>query len=142
MSRVLLIDNVDSFTFSIADLVHRVHGQAPTVWRHDHPAGLPELQQFAAVVVGPGPGRPQVASDMGLSDLALRQDRVPVLGVCLGHQGLAHVAGHEVTPMQLPRHGIVSPVRHDGTGVFAGVPSPFEVVRYHSLQVRPARDHR
>ncbi len=138
MSRVLLIDNVDSFTFNIADLLHRVVGRAPTLWRHDHPAGLRELRQFAAIVVGPGPGRPQVAADMGISQQALAQAHVPVLGVCLGHQGLAHLEGHEVTPMRLPRHGIVSPVRHDGTGVFAGVPSPFQVVRYHSLEVAPS----
>ena len=132
---VLLIDNVDSFTYNVADLLHRVLGRAPTVWRHDHPARAEDLRAFAAIVVGPGPGRPQVASDMGLSDLALRQTEVPVLGICLGHQGIAHVAGERVAEMPLTRHGIVSEVEHDGTGVFAGVPSPLSVVRYHSLEV-------
>jgi para-aminobenzoate synthetase len=134
--RVLLIDNVDSFTFNVADLLHRVLGEAPTVWHNKHVATPEDLHDFDAVVVGPGPGRPQVPADMGLSDLALRQTRVPVLGVCLGHQGLAHLAGDAVVQMDVPRHGIVSPVQHDGTGIFAGVPSPFQVVRYHSLQVR------
>jgi para-aminobenzoate synthetase len=134
--RVLLIDNVDSFTFNVADLLHRVLGEAPTVWRNTHAATAEDLQGFAAIVVGPGPGRPQVPGDMGLSDLALRQRQVPVLGVCLGHQGMAHLAGDAVVQMEVPRHGIVSPVQHDGTGIFAGVPSPFEVVRYHSLDVR------
>ena len=132
---VLLIDNVDSFTYNIADLLHRVQGRPPVVWRNDRPAGEDELQGFDAIVVGPGPGRPQVAADLGLSELALRQDQVPVLGVCLGHQGLAHLAGEQVAQMALPRHGIISPVEHDGTGLFAGVPSPLQVVRYHSLQV-------
>lgn len=136
MRRVLLIDNVDSFTFNIADLLHRVLGQPPTVWRNDRRADAADLSRFAAVVVGPGPGRPQVPADLGLSDLALRQREVPVLGICLGHQGLAHLAGDEVLEMATPRHGIVSPVHHDGTGLFAGLPSPFEVVRYHSLEVR------
>ncbi len=135
--RVLLIDNIDSFTFNIADLLHRVLGTAPTVWRHDHP--IEEDQAwwlgFDALVVGPGPGRPSVDADMGLSSQALAQDDVPVLGVCLGHQGIAHAAGQVVEQMTEPRHGIVSPVTHDGTGLFAGVPSPFDVVRYHSLQV-------
>ncbi len=140
VSRVLLIDNVDSFTFNVADLLHRVLGQAATVWRHDHQAGAVDLAQFEAIVVGPGPGRPQVRADMRLSDLALRQVEVPVLGICLGHQGLAHLTGHDVVAMQVPRHGIVSSVSHDGSGVFAGIPSPFDVVRYHSLQVCPAVD--
>ncbi|WP_010148996.1 aminodeoxychorismate synthase component I [Serinicoccus profundi] len=132
---VLLIDHADSFTYNIADLLHRVLGRPPVLWAHDHPATPAELGEFAAIVVGPGPGRPQVAQDMGLSDLALRQREVPVLGVCLGHQGLAHVAGEQVREMSLTRHGIVSDVEHDGTGLFQGVLSPLRVVRYHSLEV-------
>ncbi|GAA1146663.1 aminodeoxychorismate synthase component I [Ornithinicoccus hortensis] len=136
--RVLLIDNVDSFTFNIADLLHRVLGRPPVVWGHDHPASAEDLRGFAAIVVGPGPGRPQHAADMGLSDLALRQREVPVLGICLGHQGLAHLAGDEVVELAEPMHGRVGTVEHDGSGLFEGVPSPFRVVRYHSLEVRPA----
>ncbi|ANS79961.1 Para-aminobenzoate synthase, aminase component [Serinicoccus hydrothermalis] len=135
-AEVLLVDHLDSFTYNLADLLHRVLGRPPVLWGHDHPAGAQDLRRFAAVVIGPGPGRPQVASDLGLSELVLRQSEVPVLGVCLGHQGLAHVAGEEITEMALTRHGIVSPVEHDGTGIFAGVPSPVRVVRYHSLEVR------
>ncbi len=131
--RVLLVDNVDSFTYNVADLLHRVLGHPPVVRRHDHPTSPEELAAFDAVVVGPGPGRPQVAEDMGLSDLALRQQDVPVLGVCLGHQGLAHLHGGSVREMAVPRHGIVSEVEHDGTGLLAGVPQGFHVVRYHSL---------
>ncbi|MGB7424324.1 MAG: aminodeoxychorismate synthase component I [Ornithinimicrobium sp.] len=135
--RVLLIDNVDSFTFNVADLLHRVLGTAPTVWRHDHSLrGAPRWWcDFDAIVVGPGPGRPSVDADMGISRQALDQHEVPVLGVCLGHQGIAHASGHLVEQMTQPRHGIVSSVTHGGTGLFAGVPSPFDVVRYHSLQV-------
>jgi para-aminobenzoate synthetase len=133
--RVLLIDNIDSFTFNVADLLHRVTGVAPTVWRHDHP--VPATRDwwcdFDAIVIGPGPGAPSVAADMGLSVAALQQQAVPLLGVCLGHQGIGHHRGYPVAPMQRPRHGIVSPVRHDGSGLFAGLPSPLPVVRYHSL---------
>ncbi|OLT42495.1 aminodeoxychorismate synthase, component I [Serinicoccus sp. CNJ-927] len=135
-SEVLLVDHLDSFTYNLADLLHRVLGRPPVLWRHDHPAAAEDLRRFAAIVIGPGPGRPQVPADLGLSALALAQREVPVLGVCLGHQGLAHVAGEEVAEMTLTRHGIVSPVEHDGTGVFAGLPSPVRVVRYHSLEVR------
>ncbi len=141
--RVLLIDNIDSFTFNVADLVHQVTGVAPTVWRHDHDvdvraghdSGRSWWQGFDAIVVGPGPGSPMVASDMGISREALVQRDVPVLGVCLGHQGIAYEAGYVVGAMAEPMHGRVSLVRHDGTGLFRGIPSPFEVVRYHSLSV-------
>ncbi|MGB3827636.1 MAG: gamma-glutamyl-gamma-aminobutyrate hydrolase family protein, partial [Ornithinimicrobium sp.] len=138
-ARVLLIDNVDSFTFNVADLLHRVLGAAPTVWRHDHPVvpGSPWWRDYDAIVVGPGPGSPRVDTDMGISRQALAQREVPVLGVCLGHQGIAHAAGHGVDRMVEPRHGIVSGVTHDATGLFAGLPSPFDVVRYHSLAVDP-----
>ncbi|MGB3763513.1 MAG: aminodeoxychorismate/anthranilate synthase component II, partial [Ornithinimicrobium sp.] len=137
--RVLLIDNVDSFTFNVADLLHRVLGTAPTVWRHDHSSmsATRWWLDFDAIVVGPGPGRPSVEADMGISQQVLAQHDVPVLGVCLGHQGIAHASGRLVEQMTEPRHGIVSAVTHDGTGLFAGVPSPFHVVRYHSLQVLP-----
>ncbi|MGB3687367.1 MAG: aminodeoxychorismate synthase component I [Ornithinimicrobium sp.] len=135
--QILLIDNIDSFTFNIADLVHRVTGAPATVWRHDHEVdpGHSWWRQFAAIIVGPGPGRPDVAADMGLSQAALEQQEVPVLGVCLGHQGLAHYAGWAVAQMRDPQHGRVAEVRHQGTGLFAGVPSPFSAVRYHSLEV-------
>ncbi len=138
--QVLLIDNIDSFTYNIADLVHRVLGAPATVWRHDHAvdSGQPWWRQFAAIIVGPGPGRPDVAADMGLSQAVLEQREVPVLGVCLGHQGLAHEAGWAVVQMRDPQHGRVAEVHHDGTGLFAGLPSPFPAVRYHSLQVAGA----
>lgn len=142
--RVLLVDNIDSFTFNVADLVHRVTGVAPTVWRHDHDVDAHDRndapttawwQRFDAIVIGPGPGSPMVAGDMGISNQALAQRDVPVFGVCLGHQGIAYEAGHVVQGMEEPMHGRVSLVTHDGTGLFMGIPSPFEVVRYHSLAV-------
>lgn len=138
--RVLLIDNFDSFAFNVADLLERVLGRPPMVWRNDHHAGADRLREFAAIVVGPGPGRPQRPRDLGLSGPALRQREVPVLGVCLGHQGLAHLAGAPVVELAEPMHGRISRVRHPGTGLFQGVPSPFSVVRYHSLAVLAADD--
>ncbi|MGB5951847.1 MAG: aminodeoxychorismate synthase component I [Ornithinimicrobium sp.] len=135
--RVLLIDNIDSFTFNIADLVHRVLGVPATVWRHDREMAAAERWwlDFEAIIVGPGPGRPDVPADMGLSLVALQQRDVPVLGVCLGHQGIAAHAGWNVAQMPEPHHGQVAAVHHDGQGLFAGVPSPFAAVRYHSLDV-------
>ncbi|MDT5036609.1 MAG: para-aminobenzoate synthetase [Micromonosporaceae bacterium] len=135
--RTLLIDNYDSFTYNLVHLLARVNGCPPVVLRNDDVAGLraTDLTAIDAVVVSPGPGHPAVARDFGISAWAIAQPDLPVLGVCLGHQGLCLGAGARIGPARDPRHGRVSAVYHDGTGLFAGLPSPFDAVRYHSLLV-------
>ena len=133
--RTLLIDNYDSFTYNLHDLMHRVYGVPPRVVTHDTPWRDIDLDDFDAVVVSPGPGRPQREEDLGISAHALRQDRVPLLGICLGHQGVSHFAGARVEHAPEPVHGRTSKVFHDGAALFADIPSPFTVVRYHSLAV-------
>jgi anthranilate synthase/aminodeoxychorismate synthase-like glutamine amidotransferase len=134
---VLLIDNYDSFTFNLA---HRLGdlGAEVKVIRNDA-ITVPEIEQMAPerLVISPGPGRPESA---GVTVEALRRfsGRMPVLGVCLGHQALAVAFGGRVDRASKPIHGKISKVVHDGTGVFAGVPSPFDAGRYHSLVI--ARD--
>jgi para-aminobenzoate synthetase len=133
--RTLLIDNYDSFTYNLFHLMERVNGHPPTVLRNDDPGGLRalDLATVDAVVVSPGPGRPDDPRDFGISAWAFDQTELPVLGVCLGHQGLCHQAGATVDRAPEPVHGRVSEVLHDGTGLFAGLPSPLRAVRYHSL---------
>jgi para-aminobenzoate synthetase len=136
-ARILLVDNYDSFTYNLAHALARVAGCLPLVLRNDDTAGLAALDasRLDAIVVSPGPGRPDRARDVGLSRWAFAQDRLPVLGVCLGHQLLCRAAGARVARAPAPVHGRLSPVEHGGTGLFAGIPSPFRAVRYHSLLV-------
>ena len=137
--RALLIDNHDSFTGNLARLWWQVTGQLPLVVPHDA-ARWAELAAdgFEAVLISPGPGRPDTPADFRLGaevlQLALSPGvRLPVLGICLGHQGIAAAAGGRVVQAGEPRHGRTSPVHHQGHPLFRGVASPFEAVRYHSL---------
>ena len=134
--RTLLIDNYDSYTFNLFHLLGEVNGSDPVVVRNDELA-WDELAALGAdnVVISPGPGRPEHARDVGVSLDALNRAEVPVLGVCLGHQALAHVAGGTVEHAPEVMHGRLSPIHHDGSGLFAGIPDGFLAVRYHSLVV-------
>ena len=134
--RILVIDNVDSFTFNLVAYVEDVTGTTPTVIRNDEPGwDAGRVAEFDAVIISPGPGRPDRPGDIGIGLEVLRDARVPVLGVCLGHQALAHAWGGEISLAPTPVHGRVSAVHHDGTGLFAGLPPRIDVVRYHSLVV-------
>ncbi len=134
--RTLIVDNYDSFTYNLFHYLAEVNGVEPTVIRNDDPDWqLGWLDEFDNVVISPGPGTPARDSDFGLCRVVIEQGKLPVLGVCLGHQGIAHLHGGTVGRAPEPRHGRVSPVLHKQIDVFAGLPSPFEAVRYHSLAV-------
>ncbi|WP_206269478.1 aminodeoxychorismate synthase component I [Streptomyces antioxidans] len=135
--RTLLVDNYDSYTFNLYQLIADINGQEPVVMVNDDPklSGL-RLEDFDNIVVSPGPGRPQHPRDVGLLGDLLRRATLPVLGVCFGHQMIAHLAGASVVAAPEPRHGYLAKVSHEGDPLFAGVPSEFVAVRYHSLCVR------
>src|SRR3954452_11602708 len=134
--RTLLIDNYDSFTFNLFHLLGEVNGEEPIVVRNDE---LPweEIAALAVdnIVLSPGPGRPERARDVGVSLEALQRAKVPLLGVCLGHQALAHATGGAIEHAPEVMHGRLSQIHHDGRGVFAGIPQGFAAVRYNSLAV-------
>ncbi|MFC9434674.1 aminodeoxychorismate synthase component I [Nocardia sp. NPDC057030] len=130
--RTLLIDNYDSFTYNLYQLISEVNGIEPTVVRNDE-AGELELARFDNIVISPGPGRPDVARDVGISAAVIRETDLPLLGVCLGHQGIVVAAGGAVSVAPAARHGYLDRIEHDDRDLFAGLPQGFTAVRYHSL---------
>ena len=135
--RTLLIDNYDSFTFNLFQLLAEVNGCEPIVVRNDE-AEWEELTRldFDAVVLSPGPGHPARVGDFGVCAAAIAACELPLLGVCLGHQGLGLAYGGEVGAAPEPVHGRATAVDHAGSPLFAGIPRRFQAARYHSLSLR------
>lgn len=138
--RTLLIDNYDSFTYNLAQYLHQVSGVAPVVVLGDTAWESVPLNEVDAIVVSPGPGHPGRAGDFGIGRDAILRSGLPVLGVCLGHQGIAECYGGTVGLAPQPMHGRMSEIRHDAAELFAGLPTPLRVVRYHSLAVTTLPD--
>ena len=134
-TRVLVIDNYDSFVYNLVQYLGEL-GAEPIVHRHDAMT-VPELQALEpdAVLVSPGPGRPEAAGVSMDAIGAFGESGVPVLGVCLGHQCIGQRYGGDVVRAERVMHGKTSEVRHEGAGVFAGLPNPLTATRYHSLVV-------
>jgi para-aminobenzoate synthetase len=132
----LLIDNYDSYTYNVFHLLAAVSGNEPIVVRNDVVSWKALSRwDFDAIVLSPGPGRPERWHDFGVCADILRFSEIPVLGVCLGHQGLGHLLEGTVRSAPVVMHGRMSAVKHDGAGLFEGIPQGFSVVRYHSLAV-------
>jgi len=131
---LLVIDNYDSFTYNLVQYFGEL-GADPVVKRNDAitPEEVEKLKP-ERIVISPGPGTP---SDAGISMEVIRRmgKTTPILGVCLGHQCIAEVYGGKVVRAGGLMHGKTSPIRHEASGVFAGLPNPFEATRYHSLIV-------
>ena len=133
---ILLIDNYDSFTFNLVHFLGDL-GVRCTVRRNDA-LSVEDALALApeAIVLSPGPCTPDDAG-ICLDLIAAAAGRIPLLGVCLGHQAIGQAFGGQVIRGDKPMHGKLSAVRHDGTDLFAGLPSPFQATRYHSLVVEP-----
>ncbi|KQT46231.1 anthranilate synthase [Aureimonas sp. Leaf454] len=136
---ILVVDNYDSFVFNVARYIERA-GSATEVRRNDE-LDLDAIEAMApsAIVISPGPKAPR---DAGISRAAVAHfsGRVPILGVCLGHQVIGEVFGGAVTRARRPLHGRASTVRHEESGLFSQVPNPMQAGRYHSLIVEETAD--
>lgn len=133
--KLLIVDNYDSFVFNLAQALRSLGAQTQ-VARNDAIA-LREVVDLApdAIVISPGPGRPEDPRYFGVCAELLRElgARVPILGVCLGHQGIVHSFGGRIVPAARVMHGKTSAIEHDGTSLFEGISGPFVAMRYHSL---------
>lgn len=132
--KTLLIDNYDSFTFNLYQYISEVNRVPPIVVRNDAaPWSEIRRMEFDNIIISPGPGRPEEKRDFGISSDAILESDVPVFGVCLGHQGIAHYFGGKVDYAKQVMHGRPSSIFHNGDEMFKDMPSPFTAVRYHSL---------
>jgi para-aminobenzoate synthetase len=132
----LLVDNYDSYTYNVFQMLAAVSGEEPIVIQNDTVSWAALSRwDFDAIVISPGPGHPDRWHDFGVCSDILRWSEVPILGICLGHQGLGRLLNATVTPAPLAMHGRMSRVQHTGQGLFEGIPQDFSVVRYHSLAV-------
>jgi len=136
--RILVLDSYDSFVYNLVQYLGEL-GAEPIVYRNDALTVEEALDlRPDAVLLSPGPGRPEDAGILCAAVPAFAERGTPVLGVCLGHQGIGHVYGGTVVRAPELMHGKTSVIRHEGVGVFAGLPSPLVATRYHSLVIDPA----
>ena len=134
--RVLVVDNYDSFVYNLVQELGEL-GAEPVVFRNDAvDVARIRASRPDAVVISPGPGRPE-GSGVSLEAIRRLAGEIPILGVCLGHQCVGEAFGGEIVAAPHLMHGKTSEIRHDGRGLFAGLPNPFVATRYHSLVVRP-----
>jgi len=139
MTQVVIIDNYDSFTYNLEQAVGTLLGEGKVLVRRNDAitaASLADLQP-THLIISPGPGRPRDAGNSN-SIISHWAGKTPILGVCLGHQCIAEVFGGKIVPARRCMHGKTSMIRHDGKGIFRGLPNPFRAMRYHSLTVEPA----
>lgn len=145
---VLIIDNYDSFTFNLYQYVGEIlqtelsqeHSDSKVTVKRNNEITLEQIKQqgYDRIIISPGPGSPDDPAYFGVCAEVIRElgPTTPLLGVCLGMQGIAHVFGGDVVRAGVPMHGKISPIRHDEQGVYQGLPQDIEIMRYHSLMVK------
>lgn len=137
MYRIIIIDNYDSFTYNLYQQISSIARTAATVIRNDE-ISFEELLELSPthLVISPGPGHPRNRRDFGVcSQILVSEIPIPILGVCLGHQGIAYIRGAKIVKAKEIVHGKTSLITHNSQGIFEGIPNPFKAGRYHSLAV-------
>ncbi len=135
---ILVLDNYDSFTYNLVQLIGRITGDVAVRRNDEVSAGEIQEMRPTGIVISPGPGRPESAG-VTIDVIRALGSTIPVFGVCLGHQAIGAAYGGEVIYAPSLMHGRTSMIRHRGVGIFAGVPDPFVATRYHSLVISPDR---
>lgn len=132
---IIIIDNYDSFTFNLVQQIGEL-GYSVTTLRNNQ-THLDNIQQLnpSHIIISPGPGHPQEAG-VSLELISHFAPRVPILGVCLGHQTIGHIYGGRIQKLEKPMHGKISRIYHNQQSIFKGIPSPFNAARYHSLTIK------
>ena len=145
---VLIIDNYDSFTFNlyqyVGEILHtelsQAQGNPKVSVKRNNEVTLEDIksQNYDRIIISPGSGSPEDPAYFGVCSEVIKElgPSIPLLGVCLGMQGIAHVFGGDVVRAGVPMHGKTSPIRHDAQGVYKGLPQDIEIMRYHSLMVK------
>ncbi|MGF3141450.1 aminodeoxychorismate synthase component I [Facklamia sp. P13064] len=132
--KFVIIDNYDSYTYNLFQLIAKVTQEVPLVIKNDQMSYEEfKLLDFDAVVISPGPGSPENPEDFGLCREVIEKEERPILGICLGQQGIYYLNGGEIILAPQPVHGRLSEIRHNNQGLFKGLPQDFKVTRYHSL---------
>jgi anthranilate synthase/aminodeoxychorismate synthase-like glutamine amidotransferase len=134
--KIALIDNYDSFTHNVRDLIYRVSGTHASVFRNDE-IDYAAFDAFHAdcTIISPGPGNPSRTQDFGVCTEVLQRSEKPIFGICLGHQGIGVAFGGKVNRAPEPVHGQIAVISHEGKGLFQEIPQRIKMVRYHSLVV-------
>lgn len=132
--KIIIIDNYDSFTYNLYHYTAEITGVIPQVFYNDK-LSWEQFKQYNpdAVIISPGPGSPTKKKDFGISGEIIKKTKLPLLGVCLGHQGIGAMFGAKIAQAPEIMHGRTSNIYHIGTGIFEGIPQGFSAVRYHSL---------
>jgi anthranilate synthase/aminodeoxychorismate synthase-like glutamine amidotransferase len=134
VNRILVIDNYDSFTYNLSQALQVLGAEVQVIRNDKITVSEAKDMELTHLVISPGPGRPEDAG-VSMDMIAAFAEQMPVLGVCLGHQSIAQLYGGQVTQAQRLMHGKDSPVYHDSTTLYLGLPNPFQAGRYHSLSV-------
>jgi anthranilate synthase component 2 len=136
--KMLFVDNIDSFTYNVVHLLAGAGFDVDVVRNDDASLAPALLGDYDALAIGPGPGKPSDLPRVAALIRTAMEERMPLFGLCLGLQAIGEVCGARVVHAPAQMHGKVSAITHDGSGLFAGIPSPFRATRYHSLCLDPA----